>query len=70
VRVDDERFRAVRGSRSERNSGKIAAGPAYAASTCSQTLRARVISRMAATGSLEVVDVVPTVATAAIGRRP
>jgi hypothetical protein len=45
----------------------MATAPAYAASTCSHSLSR---SAIAATGSTEVDDVVPTVATIAIGRRP
>ena len=51
--------------------GARAAAPAYAASTCSQICRS--VSRtsaIAATGSTLVVDVVPTVATTAIGSAP
>ena len=53
-----------------RRSGMSATGPAYAASTCSQRPSRSAISAIASTGSIAVEDVVPIVATMAIGRRP
>ncbi len=50
--------------------GRIAATPPYAASTCSQRCSRSQMSAIAGTGSMLVVDVVPTVATTASGRRP
>src|ERR687887_688246 len=49
----------------QRCSGQTHEAPAYAASTWSQTPAAAQASAIAATGSTEVVDVVPTVATTA-----
>src|SRR6476620_2486173 len=50
-------------SRHQRSSGQTAAEPAYAASTCNQTPACSQRSASAGTGSTEVDDVVPTVAT-------
>ncbi len=51
-----------------RYSGMIAALPAYAASTCSQRSSLSQTSAIARTGSILVVDVVPTVGTTQNGR--
>ena len=53
-----------------RNSGQIAAVPARAASTCSQTLCRRQISPIRRNGSKPSDDVVPAVAQTKKGRRP
>src|SRR5438128_1665874 len=50
----------------QRSSGQTAAAPAYAASTWSQTPASLQRSAIAGTGSTEVVEVVPTVATTAV----
>ena len=50
-------------SNAQRNSGQIIAEPAYAASTCSHTPLRSQASAIRATGSTEVLEVVPTVAT-------
>src|SRR6476646_10011219 len=52
-------------SRHHRSSGQIAAEPAYAASTWSHTPASAQRSASAGTGSTDVDDVVPTVATTA-----
>ena len=52
-------------AKAQRNSGQTMAEPAYAASTCSQAPARAQASAIAGTGSTEVVDVVPTVATTA-----
>ena len=57
-------------SNGARSSGTSATAPAYAASTWSHVRSRSAMSAMAATGSIDVDDVVPTVATIAIGRRP
>src|SRR3954466_6306305 len=54
-------------ARTGRISGRIAADPPYAASTCSHNPSRSHTSAMAETGSMDVVEVVPTVATTAIG---
>ena len=53
-------------SRHQRSSGQTAAEPAYAASTWSQTPACSQRSASAGTGSTDVDDVVPTVATTAV----
>ena len=53
-----------------RISGRIAAVPPYDASTCNHIPCFSQISAMAGTGSMAVVEVVPTVATTASGTRP
>src|SRR4051812_24636355 len=57
-------------SRIDSYPGTIAATPAYAASTCSQIDSRAQMSAIAATGSMLVDDVVPTVATTATGSQP
>jgi hypothetical protein len=57
-------------SNGPRQSGNKATTPAYAESTWSHRPSRSAISAMAATGSADVDEVVPTVATTAIGRRP
>ncbi len=52
-------------SSAQRNSGQIAAEPAYAASTCSHTPLTKQSSPISGSGSTDVVEVVPTVATTA-----
>ena len=52
-------------SNAQRCSGQTIAAPAYAASTCNQTPCCSHASAIGATGSTEVDDVVPTVATTA-----
>ena len=53
-------------ARLQRNSGQTHAEPAYAASTCSHAPERSQPSAIAATGSTEVVAVVPTVGTTAV----
>ena len=65
-----ESARATPSSTASRSSGTIAATPPYAPSTCSHIPSRRQTSAIARTGSMLVVLVVPTVATAAIGRKP
>ena len=57
-------------SRIQRRSGRIAAEPAYEASTWSQVACRAQISPMGPSGSTAVDDVVPTVATTQAGRTP
>src|SRR5687768_1386097 len=54
----------------QRYSGQTAAAPAYAASTCSHAPAAAAIGPISVSGSIAVVDVVPTVATTSAGTLP
>ena len=68
-------FTTIESARSQpanaaRRSGMIATGPAYAASTCSHRPSRAAMSAITATGSTDVDDVVPIVATTATGQRP
>jgi hypothetical protein len=65
ITIESARSQPANGAR---RSGSIATTPAYAASTCSQQPSRSAMSAIAATGSTDVDEVVPTVATIAIGR--
>ena len=67
TKTESARSQPLNGSR---HSGSRAAAPAYAASTWSQSPSCCAMSAIAATGSTDVDDVVPILATIAVGRCP
>ena len=67
ITIESARSQPANGAR---RSGSSAVAPAYAESTWSQRPSRSATSAMAATGSTEVDDVVPTVATMQMGVRP